>query len=39
MGPGGGGGGGFGLVLVGYEASVLMPQRPSELPLFRSMYT
>jgi hypothetical protein len=37
VGPGGGGGGGFGLVLVGYEASMLIPQSPCELPLLRSM--
>lgn len=37
VGPGEGGGGGFGLVLVGYEASMLMPHSPCEFSLFLSM--
>jgi hypothetical protein len=37
VGPGEGGGGGFWLVLVGYEASMLIPQSPFEFSLLRSM--
>ena len=38
VGPGDGGGGeGLGPVLVGYEASMLIPQTPAEFPPLRSM--
>lgn len=37
VGLGEGGGGGLGLVLTGYEASMLIPQTPSEFPPLRSM--
>jgi len=34
---GAGGGGGLGLVLIGYEANVLIPHIPLESPVFRIM--